>query len=345
MKLHISPDNWKNILMSNKGMPNLGNVKKMLYKRNDLHNLIKNATTFCNKDTDIKTRLDYMLNEITEMNICKECNTLINDGGKKMFCSFSCRALNQAKDPSILKARAKTYSKTYSLKTEDEKDQIKINRKKTLQEKYGVGHNFKIDGFIEKRAITWEEKYGNTIAQQSKIVKQKTKETCEAKYGGPNPLSDPIVKSKWLASFYEKHGVYNSMHIDFIKRKVFASRLGIPIEDVEFIHEKLINKSDLTYAEYVIVVRMFTEQSLYNFGSCKFGGDWKKRRGKYTNHIDHCLSIRTGFLLGEDPRIIAHIENLELIPCNENLSKGAKDTLTINELKNKINKYEKTQIT
>lgn len=345
MKLHITESNWKIIVINNIGTCNMGNVYKELYKRSDLHKFIIDDTSFCIQDTNIKTRLIYIVNGITEMNICNECNELINDGGKKLFCSSSCRASNQAKNPDIMKKRADSYSNTYSLKTEDEKNQIKINRKKSLQKKYGVDHNFKIKGFIEKRANTWEEKYGNAIAQRSNIIKQKTKETCEAKYGGPNPLSDPTVKNKWLNSFYKKHGVYNSMHVDFIKRKVFATRLGIPIEDVEFIHEKLIDKTDLTYVEYVIMVRMFTEQSLHIFGSFKFGEYWEKRRGKYTNHIDHCLSIRTGFLLGEDPRVIAHIENLELIPCNENLSKGAKDTLTIKELKNKINEYEKTQIT
>jgi len=69
-----------------------------------------------------------------------------------------------------------------------------------------------------------------------------------------------------------------------------------------------------------------------------------KFRGKYTNHIDHRLSIRTGFLNNEDPAIISHIVNLELISCNENLSKGAKDTLTIEELKIKIKEYEQTKI-
>jgi len=321
----------------------MGNIRKELYKRKDLHNLIINETLFCNQDTDVSTRITYIINGLTQMNMCLECNTLINDGGKKTFCSFSCRAKSQSKNSDIIRKRAVSSSLTYAQKSDEEKNKIKYNRKKTMRKKYGVEHNFNIEGFKEKRAQTWLNNYGNYVAQRSEIVKDKTKKTCEEKYGGPNPLSDPIIKQKWLSSFCQKHGVTNPMYVDAIKRKAFAARYKIPFEEVEFVFEKIMSKESLTIDEYVILVRILTEETLHQHGSQKFGNDWKHIRGKYKHHVDHCLSIRTGYINGIDPIIIAHIENLDLIPHNENLSKGAKDTLSIEELQNKINEYEKTK--
>ncbi|MFM2010002.1 MAG: hypothetical protein RLZZ479_393 [Bacteroidota bacterium] len=343
MKLHITENNWKIVLEKNKNTSNLGNVKKELYKRKDLHNLIIENTSFCNSDTDIKIRITYILNELTEMNICKECNTLINDGGKKMFCSHSCRAFNQAKDLEIKRKRSESYSNTYSMLSETEKNEIKTKRKNTLQEKYGVNHNFKIEGFKESRAKTWKIKYGNEIAQKSDIVKEKAKNTCKEKYGGPNPLSDKNVKEKWLSSFNQKYNTSNPMHVDIFKRKMLASKLGIDIEDVKFISEKLINQEILTLNEYIKLVRILTEETLINHGNAKFGNNWEIKRGKMMYHIDHSLSIRSCFEMCIDPLIASHIANLEFIPFVENLSKGATNSITYEELQLKINEYEKTK--
>ena len=341
MKLHITSTNWKQILLENIGQSNLGNIKKELYRRDDLHALIIDETNFCLPDTSIKVRLTYIANDVAEMNSCNECHTLINDGGKKQFCTFSCRAKNQAKDKDVLKKRADSYSKTYLEKSFLEKQQIKERRKTTLRKRYGVDHNFNIDGFKEKRKITWQKKYGTKIAQRSDDVKEKARLTCKKLYGGPNPLSHPAVKEKWMNSFKEKYGESNPMHVNHIKRKAFATRLGIPIEEVNFIYETLLNKDSYNIEEYTLIVRLLTEESLELHGSIKFGIDWQKLRGKYKYHIDHRVSIRTGYLNNINPKSIAHIENLQLIPYKENLSKGSKDNLTLEQLNNIINEYEK----
>jgi hypothetical protein len=341
MKLHITLENWKSELIQNIGSSNIGNIRKELYKRKDLHESIINETDFCAELTDINVRLTYIINGISNMNYCLECNDLINDGGKKNFCSFSCRAKNQAKNSDIIKKRAESYSLSYSKKSDIEKEQIKNNRKKTLKEKYGVEHNFNIEGFKEKRENTWINNYGNPIAQRSEEVKEKTKQTCITKYGGPNPLSDIKVKEKWLTSFYEKHGENNPMHVDLIKRKAFATRYNLNIEEVKFISDSISSGDLSTNIDlYTILVRILTEKTLSLYGNQKFGNEWRELRGKYKYHIDHSLTIRTGYLNKIDPLIIAHIENLNLIPCIENLLKGSKDNITINELQTKINEYE-----
>ena len=57
----------------------------------------------------------------------------------------------------------------------------------------------------------------------------------------------------------------------------------------------------------------------------------KLKRGKQY-HLDHKFSISEGFKLGLLPRIIANPNNLEIIKSNENMSKGSKCSITIEEL-------------
>jgi hypothetical protein len=336
MKLHITLENWKSELIQNIGSSNIGNIRKELYKRKDLHESIINETEFCAELTDINVRLTYIINRLSNMNHCVECNDLINDGGKKTFCSFSCRAKNQAKNSDIIKKRTESYSLSYSKKSDIEKEQIKNNRKKTLKEKYGVEHNFNIAGFKETRAQTWRKNYGITIAQQSPVVKAKAKETCNIKYGGNNPLSNPDIYKKWIDSFKRLHNTDNPMRVNEIKRKQTANRLGIHIDELVFVKDHLLSKEFLTFVEYRILVMIKSQESLMLFGDNKFGVGWQKTRGRYKKHVDHMLSIRNGYVNDVSSDTIAHIENLDLISCNENLSKGAKDSHTIYELENKI---------
>jgi hypothetical protein len=200
MKIEITLENWKLLLQQNKNTMNIGNVFKMLYKKVEVHTEIINETAFCPEDTSIKVRLLYIINDLTEVNLCMECSNLINDGGKKSFCSHSCRAKNQAKNSEILEKRSKTYTEQWNKKSEVDKNKIKEKRRNGVFVKYGVDHNFKISGFKEKRKQTWLKKYGNEIAQKSNSVKEKAKQTCMQRYGSVTPLSNSSVKKKWFGS-------------------------------------------------------------------------------------------------------------------------------------------------
>jgi hypothetical protein len=46
------------------------------------------------------------------------------------------------------------------------------------------------------------------------------------------------------------------------------------------------------------------------------------KRGFRDYHLDHVISIWTGFKENIDPKVIANIENLRFIPYRENMSKG-----------------------
>ena len=56
------------------------------------------------------------------------------------------------------------------------------------------------------------------------------------------------------------------------------------------------------------------------------------RRGLLDFHLDHKYSITEGFRNGVPPKIIGSIHNLQFIPYTENVSKGIKCSITLEEL-------------
>jgi hypothetical protein len=55
-------------------------------------------------------------------------------------------------------------------------------------------------------------------------------------------------------------------------------------------------------------------------------------RGKYKYHLDHRFSIYDGFINKVQPEIISSVYNLQIISEYENLNKGKKSCITLNEL-------------
>lgn len=46
------------------------------------------------------------------------------------------------------------------------------------------------------------------------------------------------------------------------------------------------------------------------------------KRGMYSYHLDHIMSIIEGFIQGLTPEFMARKENLQMLPAKDNLSKG-----------------------
>jgi len=56
------------------------------------------------------------------------------------------------------------------------------------------------------------------------------------------------------------------------------------------------------------------------------------RRGKTDYHLDHKYSITEGFYKKVPPKVIGSIHNLEFIPAADNVAKGIKCSITLEEL-------------
>ena len=80
----------------------------------------------------------------------------------------------------------------------------------------------------------------------------------------------------------------------------------------------------------------------YNFSLIeKYGWYKAKNRGDNLNGIsrDHIMSIRYGFDNNVPSWIISHPANLELMRHNDNISKGKKTNITLDELLEKIDRW------
>lgn len=107
-----------------------------------------------------------------------------------------------------------------------------------------------------------------------------------------------------------------------------------------------INKSKSDYALYVKKCKF--DFNVYNYPH-KFNlnlieeFNWYKasNRGNNLNGIsmDHMLSIREGFDLNVDPELIKHPANCELMQQYKNSKKRTKSSITLDELKNRINSW------
>lgn len=58
--------------------------------------------------------------------------------------------------------------------------------------------------------------------------------------------------------------------------------------------------------------------------------------GKFTNHIDHKLSVYDAWKAGLPEEIVNHPMNLQIVEYKDNLSKGSKSSITVEELLDKI---------
>jgi hypothetical protein len=67
--------------------------------------------------------------------------------------------------------------------------------------------------------------------------------------------------------------------------------------------------------------------------------DPDNRRGKNW-HIDHRISVMSGFRRHIDPLIVGHVCNLRLIRARHNIQKGTKNSVKLSTLKQEISQYE-----
>ena len=88
-------------------------------------------------------------------------------------------------------------------------------------------------------------------------------------------------------------------------------------------------KNKQGWERYKFLVCYYTENSYKDFKEVI--NPLNKKRGFYY-HLDHKYSLYEGFLNNISPKIIGGFKNLIVIPNYENLSKGKKCSVTLNEI-------------
>lgn len=77
--------------------------------------------------------------------------------------------------------------------------------KAALQERYGVDHPSKIEGFWEKTVATFVRKYGANHPLLLAEFLDKRRATCQARFGVGSPLQNPEVYAKLVATNQERY--------------------------------------------------------------------------------------------------------------------------------------------
>jgi hypothetical protein len=186
-------------------------VSIKIRKSPELLNQLIELTSFLDCiDPPINIRMKYIKLGIKEIQRCKNCflpiRTINIENG---FCSSkSCPPsyYNKNKTEEQIEKKAKCISDTYHKKSEIEKINIKSNRKKSMTEKYGVGHNFLIPEVKNKIREGNIIKYGDPIVTKNRDVIEKIKKTNLEKYGGNSPMCNEKVKEKSRESTFERFG-------------------------------------------------------------------------------------------------------------------------------------------
>ena len=214
----------------------------------------------------------------------------------------------------------KGYHEYCSVKCSSNSDEKKSRTKETCIEKYGVDNI----GLItrEKALKTMEERYGGHISNTEQF-KEKYKNTCLERYGEDHIFKTKDFKKNMNDLFVQKYG-----HIHPMKNKdVVIKSLSVrkqngniykwtddELKDIKSYRRAVSYYTEKTYEEYKNIIN-------------PNGLD----RGIHSNHIDHIFPVIEGWKNEIDPKLISHYSNLRLVDSYDNLSKGERTDISINE--------------
>lgn len=261
---------------------------------------------------------------------CKNTNCLNETIGKKLYCSLSCR--NQ-----YVNTHLRDYSKcsdTFEKKRkEKEKEYMKnpsycktcnklIPLKEKAKGKLFCSHSCSASHNNAKRVVTWNDKIRDGVNNYIKengyfgaaLIKVNLKQDKEQKYC--LNCNSSLTKNKFYCDKKCKQQYERKNMTDFIKYKL----------DCQF----KFNLSDFP--------------NEYDFSLIEEYG-WYSPKNKKNNLFgvsrDHIFSIREGYNLGIDPKIISHPANCQLLPHSENSSKHKKCSISLEDLLTKIENFNK----
>lgn len=175
--------------------------------KNYLENRFNDSDSLFETIFRIKEKIEYHP-------ICPICGKPVKFIGKpskpfSTYCSRSC----------LSKANVEKIKTKYNTSCTLTLSEIKSKTKTTLQNKYGVTHNWQIPEVREKIVHNLKEKYGDNVF--SYYITNKQKETCLNKYGDANYRNVTQTKQTCL----ERYGVDHPLKYDEFKVKGENTRL------------------------------------------------------------------------------------------------------------------------
>lgn len=167
---------------------------------------------------------------------------------------------------------------------------------------------------------------------KTELQRNKSKQTNLTRYGAEhNFCKNSTSRIKWEKEMFEESGITNIFQrqdiVDRISQTKYEKGYIIPREFKTDELEKYY--SDVWYYTNISYNKFYSDININNV-----------KRGHRTYHLDHKISITYGFINNIDPSIIGHKCNLEILYYKDNLIKGTKCSLSLDELLNRIKEYE-----
>lgn len=239
--------------------------------------------------SQLEIRNNYLYNMIIEYSIKNDLSHLSfketfymfeNNLVQKPFCYCGC----DIKFVDMIKGFRKFCSKRCMMDSID----IKLKRRKSNMEKYGVDNPSKSDIIKDKVKKTNLNKFGVEYPLQSIDIRNKVKEINMEKYGVDNPSKLKVTRDKAKNTMVNKYGVEHAMHNYDIKENLklyFMEKYGIdnPFRDREKIKNTMINRYGV---EFALQNNNFLEK-LKNTNIERYGVDSPNKLESFKNNIKY----------------------------------------------------------
>jgi hypothetical protein len=297
------------ILNSKGEFINYFNKNKIKLVESSLYKVYPELVTSINNTIKIESdnfseKVYLYLNDMESSPFCNHCdiNKVSFDtfrNGYHKYCSVKCSSNSNEKKNKI----KETCITKYGVENIGSITREKANT--TMNLKYGMNFS-KTSEFKHKYKNTSLEKYGVEHTFKSESIKKKIRRSNEEKYGSDNPMKNKEVLEKSLNTKKEKGIIYKWTEDE--------------MKDIQSYRRSVSYYTEKTYEEY---------KNLLNPEDLP--------RGIHDNHIDHIFPVIEGWRNKIDPKLISNYKNLKLVSSYENLSKGERTDMTIDEFYKTIN--------
>ena len=209
----------------------------------------------------------------------------------------------------------KGYHNYCSIKCSSNSIEKKTNIENTCLEKYGVKN---IGEMTRESAVnTMIERYGSHISKTEQY-KIKFKETSIKNYGVDHPFKSDIIQKLIKDTCYKRYGdSYIQQRTDKTlntkkEKGLIYKWTETELKDIKSYRRSISYYTELEYKKYKDIINPDDRE-----------------RGLYTNHIDHIYPVIEGWENKISPKLLSSYKNLRLIPSVDNLSKGDRTDLDI----------------
>lgn len=235
------------------------------------------------------------------------------NNGFTITCSPACSGKMPQRQTKIAKTKLERYNGNGFASTV-----TSAKARKTMKDTYGVEYYVLANDFLEKSHKTSLDNFGVDHHMKIDGGNPNHINVIIEKYGARNILcKESSIREEIYDRIEELYGSRNPMHSSIIREKMYDEGKWSRPEE---------------YAEYITKVWSFTNVTINENTILNIEKRGRLDLNPNAYHLDHRVSIKFGFVNNIDPKIIASIYNLEMIPARVNCSKRADCSITIDEL-------------